>query len=104
MKSKPVCSSSAVLGKRFTLIDNERRFRRACEQIVQLNHKLDALQSRYLKAKRDNMKTNRYNLRLRLAVAEGLRNMYYDYAHQKAEAVAKLREEMYGETVEILED
>ena len=104
MKSKPARPSSATLGKRFALIENERRFRRACEQIVQFNQKLDALQSRYLRAKKDNMKTNRYNLRLRLAVTEGLRNMYYDYAHHKAEAVAKLREEMYGETVEILED
>ena len=86
------------------MIDNERRFRRACEQIVHLNHKLDDLQHRYLGAKSNNMKTFRYSLRLRLAVVEGLRNMYYDYAHNKAETVASLREELYGESVEIVDD
>ncbi|OWF40495.1 hypothetical protein KP79_PYT19037 [Mizuhopecten yessoensis] len=41
------------LDQRFTLLESERRFRRACEQIVQLNYKLDELQSRYLGVKRD---------------------------------------------------
>ena len=90
------------LDQRFTLIDTERRFRRACEQIVQLNYKLDDLQGRYLSAKKDNLRSFRYNCRLRLAVVEGLRNMYYDYAHQKAEDIAGLRKDLYGETVEIV--
>ena len=105
MKSRigePKTKSS--LAKRFQLLDTERRFRRACEQIVQLNYKLDDLQCRYLKAKKENMRTFRYSLRLRLAVVEGLRNTYYDYAHQKAETVAELRKEMYGEEVDIISE
>ena len=89
------------LDQRFTLIDTERRFRRACEQIVQLNYKLDDLQGRYLSAKKDNLRSFRYNCRLRLSVVEGLRNMYYDYAHQKAEDIDGLRKDL-GETVEIV--
>ena len=96
--------TKSSLDKRFQLMDTERRFRRACEQIVQLNYKLDDLQCRYLKAKKENMKTFQYSLRLRLAVVEGLRNTYYDYAHQKAETVAELRKEMYGDEVDIVSE
>ena len=84
-----------------TLVDNERRFKRACEQ---LNYSLDALQQRYNKAKKDNHKSFRYSLRLRIAVVDGMRNMYYDYAHKKAEVVAELRQELFGEVVDIVSD
>ena len=93
-----------ILDKRFSLIDNERKFKRACEQILQLNQRMDEMQFRYTKAKKANHRSFRYNLRLRLAVIEGLRNMYYDYAHHKAEAVADLRRELFGEEVEIVTD
>lgn len=90
--------------KSSTLVDSERRFKRACEQIVQLNYSLDALQQRYNKAKKDNNKSFRYSLRLRIAVVDGMRNMYYDYAHNKAETIADLRREMFGEVVDIVSD
>lgn len=92
------------LDKRFRLMDNERRFKKACEQIVQLNYKMSDLQSRYSKAKLENHRSFRYSLRLRLAAVEGMRNMYYDYAHTKAQAVADLRRELFGEEVEIISD
>ena len=84
------------LDKRFKLVENERRFKKACEQIVQLNYSLDALQLRYNRAKKDNNRSFRYTLRLRIAVVDGMRNMYFDYAHKKAEAVADLRQELFG--------
>ena len=90
------------LNKKATLVESERRFKRACEQIVQLNYSLDALQQRYNKAKKDNHKSFRYSLRLRIAVVDGMRNMYYDYAHKKAETVAELRQELFGEVVDIV--
>jgi hypothetical protein len=46
---------------------------------------------------KDNHKSFRYSLRLRIAVVDGMRNMYYDYAHKKAEVVAELRQELFGE-------
>jgi hypothetical protein len=61
------------------LVDNERRFERACEQIVQLHYSLEALQQRYNKAKKDKNKSFRYSLRLRNGVVDGMRNMYYDH-------------------------
>ena len=90
--------------KRSTLVDSERRFKRACEQIVQLNYSLDGLQQRYNKAKKANNKSFRYSLRLRIAVVDGMRNMYYDYAHKKAESIADLRRELFGEVVDIVSD
>lgn len=90
--------------KKSSLVESERRFKRACEQIVQLNYSLDALQQRYNKAKKDNHRSFRYSLRLRIAVVDGMRNMYYDYAHKKAEAIAELRQELFGEVVDIVSD
>ena len=51
------------------------------------------------------MRAFRYSLRLRLAVVGGLRNTYYDYAHQnmqKAETVAEHHQELFGEDVHIV--
>ena len=90
------------LDKRSSLVDSERRFKRACEQIVLLNYNLDALQQRYNKAKKDNHKSFRYSLRLRIAVVDGMRNSYYEYAHQKAETIAG--QELFGEVVDIVSD
>ena len=59
------------LSKQFTLSDAERRFRRACDQIVLLNQKLGEVQKRYKNARRTNNRSFRYNLRLKLAVVEG---------------------------------
>ena len=92
------------ISKRFSLLEAERRFRRACEQIVQLNYKMGDLEHRYKRAKTEGRRTFRYSLRLRLAAVEGLRNMYYDYAHQKAQSVADLRQELFGEEVQIVTD
>ncbi|WAR07227.1 hypothetical protein MAR_017185 [Mya arenaria] len=51
---------------------------------------------------RSNNKAFRYNLRLKLAVIEGVRNMYYDFAYSKADRVAELRRELFDESVEIV--
>ena len=80
--------------KIFTLIDNERRFRAACEQIFQLNQKIESLRYRF-NATPSALKNFRYNLCMRLSVYEEVRNMYYEYAHTKAETIASLKEEMY---------
>lgn len=90
------------LDKRFTLSEAERRFRKACDQIVMLNQRLGDVQKRYKMAKRSNNRSFRYNLRLKLAVIEGSRNMFYDYAYAKADQVAELRRELFDESVEIV--
>ena len=77
-------------------------FQKACDQIVLLNQKLGEVQKRYKNARRTNNRSFRYNLRLKLAVVEGVRNMYYDYAYAKADQVADLRRELFNESVEIV--
>ena len=86
------------------LFDAERKFRKACIQITLLNTTLQEMQQRYRRAKVENFKCFRNNLRLKLAVVEGTRNMYYDYAHIQAELVADLRQELFGEHVNIVTD
>jgi hypothetical protein len=49
----------------------EKKFKRSCEQIVLLNDKLDDLQTRYDTAKRDDRRSFRYPLRLKIAVVDG---------------------------------
>ena len=82
------------LDKRLTLIDTERRFRKAVNQVVLLNKHLGEVHKRYKMAKRTSNHIFLYNLRMKLAVIDGARSMYYDYAKINAEKVAELRREI----------
>lgn len=73
------------------LNDAEKYFKRSCEQIVQLNRRLDEMAGRYEKASKENRRSYRYTLRLRMAITEGVRNMYYEYASRKADEITELR-------------
>lgn len=66
-------------------------FHKACNQIILLNNQIDALQSRYDGAVKANKRAFRYSLRLRLAVLEGVRNMFYEYASRKADELEELQ-------------
>ncbi|KAH3733494.1 uncharacterized protein LOC127850545 [Dreissena polymorpha] len=85
------------------LKQSEIRFRKACNQINLLNKKMESIHKRYNCAKKKNHRVFRYKLRLRLAVVEGLRNMYYEYANKKASRVVELRSELFNENVEIVQ-
>ncbi|WAR27880.1 hypothetical protein MAR_013584 [Mya arenaria] len=85
------------------LQQTEVRFRKACNQINLLNRKMESIHKRYNCAKKNNHRVFRYKLRLRLAVVEGLRNMYYEYANKKASRVVELRSELYNESVEVVQ-
>ena len=73
------------------LYENESRFKKACDQVILLNDRLEGLQRRYNKAREENRRSFRYNLRLRMATVEGVRNAYYEFACVKAEKIAELR-------------
>lgn len=88
--------------KRSTLAKAEWRFKKACNQIVHLNHHLENFQKRYKEARDSNHRPIRYKLRLRLAVIEGVRDMYYEYAYAKANQISELRRQLFGERVQIL--
>ncbi|KAL4220297.1 hypothetical protein ACF0H5_020705 [Mactra antiquata] len=89
--------------KKTELQQTEIRFRKACNQINLLNRKMESIHKRYNCAKKNNHRVFRYKLRLRLAVVEGLRNMYYEYANKKATRVVELRRELFNENVEVVE-
>lgn len=73
------------------LFEAERSFRRACDHILALNRALSEMQKRYDHASRERIRMFRYSLRLRMAVTEGVRNMFYEYATIKADEVTELR-------------
>ncbi|KAH3720149.1 hypothetical protein DPMN_063043 [Dreissena polymorpha] len=99
IKSEFLCSIQTS-----ALQETERKFRKACDQIHLLNKQLEDVQQRYHHARDENLRGFRYNLRLKLACIEGVRNMYYDYAYAQAEIVAELRRQLYGESVDIITD
>ena len=96
-------SCSNVFKTKFSALHRaQTRFREACFQLKLLNKQLTDMKDRYSRAKDDNFRSFRYNLRLKLAVIKRVRNMYYDYAYMKAEDVARLRHDLFGENMEIV--
>lgn len=94
----------AISSLHVSLSETEFRFRRACEQVVLLNNKLHDLQVRYDRARRDELRSFRYNIRLRMSGVEGVRNAYYEYARQKADKVLYLRHKIRSTVVTDCED
>ena len=98
--------NSPALSFKFQKIDllkeEESKFERACNQIRLLNEKIDQLNQRYCMAKSEEFRCFRYNFRLRIAVIEGTRNMYYEYARQKVELIAIMRKELFNQSVVIV--
>ena len=67
------------------------KFKRACKIVKRYNGQIEATQTRYLRAKRDNQRSFRYNLHLKIATLEGVRNAYYAYACQTGNMVEHLQ-------------
>ena len=76
------------------VLKTDAKFQKACEQVLVLNNMMKELQIRYDRAARDNLRTYRYALRLRLCAVEGLQNTLYDYVTQKADDIEQMEEEM----------
>lgn len=72
----------------------DRKFRRACQQIRLLNHRIEDAQIRYDRAYKTNRRSFRYTWRLQLATLEGMRNMFYEYACNRADELEGLQEEL----------
>jgi hypothetical protein len=89
-------SDNSCKDPKLSLYIVECKFRKSCEQIKLLTRRLDLLQIRYNKAKRDDMKSFRYTQRLQLATVEGTRNMFYEYAVRQATEVTRLKKQIKG--------
>lgn len=94
----------AMTAKHLILRKVQNQFRSACDQIVLLNKRMEAVLFRYNAARDSANRSFRYKLRLRLAVVEGIRNMFYEYANIKALQIVNLRRDLFGEIVEIVND
>ena len=71
-------------------------FRRACSQVILLNHQIEAAKACYDCARAVKRLSFRYSNRLKLTSLEGVRNLVYEFACVKCEEIeglqAKLRE------------
>ena len=76
------------------LYETQRRFNRACDQILLLNTRLHCLKKRYQSARSDDYKTLRFPLRLRIMIEEGLVKQYYHYANMKRNEIIHLRSQL----------
>lgn len=70
----------------------EQKFNLACSCLKTLNSNISSMQTRYDRASKVNRRSYRYTLRIRLVVLEGVRNMYYQYAMQKAEELEQAKD------------
>ena len=76
------------------LHDSQRRFNRACDQILLLNSRLRCIRKRYNLARSSDSKTFRFPLRMRMMVTEGLIKTYYHYADVKRAEILECRAEL----------
>ncbi|KAI0234639.1 hypothetical protein LSAT2_015069 [Lamellibrachia satsuma] len=84
-------AASSVDGMIKYIRNLDYKFRRSCDQINLLNNRIDAMQSRFDCASADSQRTFCYNIRLRLATLEGVRNMFYEYATRVADKLESLQ-------------
>lgn len=84
------------------LLKTNIQFESVCEQIRLLNHRLDALHTRYSRANSGSHNRSRYTLRLQVSTLENIRNMFVEYASSKADQLIHLQCQLSGlEDVEL---
>ena len=66
-------------------------FRRACSQVILLNHKIESAKAHYDRARAVKRLSFRYSNRLKLTSLEGVRNLIYEYACVKCEEIENLQ-------------
>ena len=76
------------------ILDLDSIFRKATNQVLLLNNFMRELHIRYDRASRDNLRTYRYALRLRLCTVEGLRDTFYEYANKQASKIDEMENDM----------
>ena len=72
------------------------KFKQACDQILQLNGRLDEISKRYFSAKDNNNKLFRYSLRNRMLIIEGMLTAYCGYAKLKKSEIVRLRSKLHA--------
>ena len=86
------------------LLEAEKLFRKACEQFTVLNRHVEELNVRFREADISGHRVLRYNIRLRLSVIEGVRNMFYEYAAMKSTEIIELQRRVLEDATAIDDD
>lgn len=81
----------------------ERKLTYIIRQIGILNERIEGLNYRINAARRDGNHCFRYSLRMRIGVAEGVRNVMYEYARDLAATIAELRSLLFNQYVHLEE-
>ena len=81
------------------LQEYQRQFAWSCKQVDILNEKARESRKHYQQAVADNYRSFRYRHRLRLAVVEGVRNVFLEFTRDIAEAISDLWWELYCDVV-----
>lgn len=74
--------------------DQNKIFRKAIGQVILLNNRIYSAKDRYDRARQAGRRSIRYSTRLQMAAAEGTRNMYYQFATLKCEAIELLQDKL----------
>ena len=62
----------------------QKKFKKACRNVILLNNRIEDMKARYKRAVRDDRFSYRYTTRVHMAGVEGVRNAIYEYAASKA--------------------
>ena len=72
----------------------QKKFKKACSQVILLNNQILEAQIRYDRARENGQKSHRYLGRLKLATLEGVRNMIYRYAQERADQLDAMQDRL----------
>lgn len=72
----------------------ERKFRFCCRQIMLLGHRINEVETRFIRAYST---AYRYSLMLQLTTLEGMKKVYNEYGYTLADQLEALQDEMVAE-------
>ena len=101
MKSTTMAKKTAI-DQRLRVV--ERKFKTSARQVSVLDRQMDRLQARYKRAYDSKTKAVFNSFRLQLSTLEGVRQVFYLYACERAAEKSRLQEEMREELMRKTEE
>ena len=95
IRSKHPTESTVIMEEAYSVLCDIRTgnkiFRKACSQVILLNHQIEYAKARYDRARSVRRLSFRYTNRLKLTSLEGVRNLIYEFACTKCEEIETLQ-------------